>query len=119
MKRILISAALLAAFLGGGCATIKTSSAGGREMVAIENSGWYLFNLIPLASGNPENPNGFDCVFGRQTTTLDNNMRILEDEMVRRGFTKCRDLISYSADESYLIIFLRRHTLYTSAELIR
>ena len=117
MKTRLVLFPLFAALLCGGCASVRTSNEGGREMVAIENSGWYLFNIIPLASGNPENPNGFGCVFGRQTTTLDNNMRMLETEMAKAGRARYRDLVSYSADESYLIIFLKRHTLYTSAEL--
>ncbi len=117
MTKLLSCAALFAVLLTSGCAIIKTSSEGGREMVAIENSGWYLFDFIPIASGNPEAPNARDFVFARQTTTLDNNIRMLESEMKRRGFTRYRDLVSYSADESYLFILLQRHTLYTSAEL--
>ena len=110
-------AALFAALLCSGCAIVKTSSEGGREMVAIENSCWYLLNCIPLASGNPEAPNERDFKFGVKTMTLDNNMRMLEAEMTRRGYTRYRDLVSYTADESYLVILLKRRSLYTSAEL--
>lgn len=116
MKRV-IFAALFAALLCSGCAIVKTSSEGGREMVAIENSCWYLFNCIPLASGNPEKPNERDFKLGVKTMTLDNNIRMLEAEMQRRGFTRYRDLVSYTADESYLVILLKRRSLYTSAEL--
>ncbi len=117
MARKGLCALPIAALLCSGCAIVKTSSEGGREMVAIENSGWYFLNVIPLASGNPEAPNERDFKFGVQTTTLDNNIRMLEAEMRRRGCTRYRDLVSYSADESYLVILLKRHSLYTSAEL--
>lgn len=117
MKNIFLNAALLAALLCSGCAVVKTSSEGGREMVAIENSCWYLFNYFPIASGNAQNPNKVSCIFWEKTTTLDNNLRMLEGEMNRRGFNRYRDLVSYTDSESYLFILLKRESLYTSAEL--
>lgn len=115
--RLLPCATLLTVLFCSGCAIIGTSSEGGREMVAIENSGWYLFNLIPIASGNPDAPNEHDFRMFVQTTTLDNNIRMLESEMNRRGYTRYRDLVSYTADETYLFILLKKRSLYTSAEL--
>ena len=48
MKRM---AFILMCALLGGCATVTVSREGGT-MVNIENSGWYLLNFIPIASGN-------------------------------------------------------------------
>ena len=55
MKSAAIAA--LAALLAG-CSTV-TVSRNGSTMVNIENSGWYLLNFIPIASGNPASPNSF------------------------------------------------------------
>lgn len=118
MKNLILSAAFLAVMLCSGCAIIKTSSEGGREMVAIENSCWYLFNCLPIASGNPQKPNRASCEFWEKTSTLDNNLRMLEGEMKRRGFTHYRDLVSHTGSESFLFILLKRESLYTSVELI-
>ena len=52
MKRFAI---ILACALLGGCATV-TISRDGATMVSIENSGWYLLNFNPIASGNPTRP---------------------------------------------------------------
>ena len=66
MKRLAI---ILACALLGGCATV-TVSRDGATMVNIENSGWYLLNFIPLASGNPARPNSCTTRLFSKTVTL-------------------------------------------------
>ena len=71
--------ALFLAIILTGCATVETSDVGGRHMVVVSNSGWYLFNLIPIASGNPEKVNKVSCSLFSETATLENNYKMLDD----------------------------------------
>ena len=109
MKRLL-PLGLLALALSG-CATAKFSNVGGRTIADVTNTGWYLLNLIPLASGNPEHPNAFGCKLFSRTVTLENNIRMLD-----YGYG---EVVSYTTDESVLFFLFKRHACHTSAELIR
>ena len=110
-------AALLAASLCG-CATVRYCDVGGKTMVDVTNTGWYLLNVIPIASGNPDAPNECSCKLFRQTTTLANNTRLLDYAMAERSATGLKTVTSYTADESVLFVLLRRHACHTSAELV-
>ena len=116
MKKVL--PLFLAALLAGGCATVRYSDHGGKAMVDVANTGWYLFNVIPLASGNPESPNECDCRLFRQTTTLANNARLLDYAATSRNAIGVRDVSTYTSDECVFIILLKRHIIHTSAEMI-
>ena len=105
-------------FLLVGCATVDRSDAGGRSMVMITNSSWYLFNLIPIASGNPESFNKFSCKFFTETATLESNIRILDKVVEESGAKSVKSLKSFWDDESVFVIFMKRHVVHTSAELI-
>lgn len=107
----------LAAALLAGCSTV-TVSRNGSTMVNIENSGWYLLNFIPLASGNPANPNGFSSRLFSKTVTLENNIKMLEKVIVDEGAVAIRDLTSFTIDEHILLILLKRHAYHTSAQLL-
>lgn len=115
MRTLLLSA--IAAALCG-CATIRYSNEGGKTMVDITNTGWYLFNLIPIASGNPDAPNECSCSLFRQTTTLENNIRLLDYAATYRNAKSIRSVNSFWTDENVLIILLKRHSCHTSAELV-
>ena len=108
---------LLAALLSG-CAT-ATVCHEERTLVTIENTGWYLFNFIPIASGNPSNPNACSCRLFSKTVTLENNRKMLEQIMRDEGATGFRDLNSFTTDEHILIILLKRHAYHTSAQLLK
>ncbi len=70
-----------------GCATVqRCSEFGGLYVdgnnrpvasVAVENYGYYLFGVLPLICGNPEEPNENDFKLFTDTVTVDGNMRIL------------------------------------------
>ena len=87
-------------------------------MVEIENSGWYLLNFIPLASGNPAKPNACSCRLFSKTVTLENNVKMLENIMREEKATGVADLTSFTTDEHVLIILLKRHAYHTSAQLL-
>ena len=109
---------ILAAALFSGCAT-ATVCHEGRTMVEIENTGWYLFNFIPIASGNPSNPNTCSCRLFSKTVTLENNVKMLERVMREEGATGVNNLNSFTTDEHVFVILLKRHAYHTSAQLVK
>ena len=114
MKRFAI---ILACALLGGCATV-TVSREGATMVNIENSGWYLFNFIPIASGNPARPNSCTTRLFSKTVTLENNVKMLDKVIREEGAAAVRDINSFTIDEHVLLILLKRHAYHTSAQLL-
>ena len=114
MKRLAI---ILACALLGGCATV-TVSRDGATMVNIENSGWYLLNFIPLASGNPARPNSCTTRIFSKTVTLENNVKMLDKVIRDERAVAVRDINSFTIDEHVLLILLKRHAYHTSAQLL-
>ena len=114
MKRV---AFILACALLSGCATV-TVSRDGATMVNIENSGWYLLNFIPLASGNPTRPNSCTTRLFSKTVTLENNVKMLDKVIREEGAAAVRDINSFTIDEHVLLILLKRHAYHTSAQLL-
>lgn len=115
MKKALFS--LISAALLAGCATIRSSDAGGRQMVDIENTCWMLLYCIPLASGEPNEPNDVLCRAFQNSATLENNMRMLDRARKEAGATRVENLASRFSDTTYLFL-LNRYSCQTSAELV-
>ena len=107
----------LACALLGGCATV-TVSRDGATMVNIENSGWYLLNFIPIASGNPARPNSCTTRLFSKTVTLENNVKMLDKVIRDEGAVAIRDINSFTVDEHVLLILLKRHAYHTSAQIL-
>ena len=128
MKRLIPLVAAIA-LLANGCTTVLKSKEFGNvkvdddttpvAAVEIENSVWLLFNLIPVASGNPDHPNSYKCKLFRNTVNIANNMKVLREEMTNEGVTKVTNLTSHYADEKYLFFLLARRACHTSAVLIQ
>ena len=114
MKRF---AVILTCALLSGCATV-TVSREGATMVNIENSGWYLLDFIPIASGNPERPNASTTRLFSKTVTLENNVKMLDKVIRNEGAVAVRDINSFTVDEHVLLILLKRHAYHTSAQLL-
>ena len=116
MRQLAIAA--IAALMAAGCATITITEENNFHGVAVKNTGWYLFSLIPLGSGNPEKPNkaSFRCF--RDTATIENNMKLLEYAIKESGAGGVRNLTSFVSDEKIFVILLKRFTIHTSAELV-
>ena len=89
------------------------------ESVVIENTGWKLFDFIPIGGGNPERPNRCSCCFFEDTTTLQNNLDMLEREMKSVGATRIVNLSSRTIDETVFILLLTRTACRTSAVLLK
>lgn len=131
MKRRVFGSSVLALLLGSlaGCTSVHVNKSfngvrvdGGREPVAtveIENSGWYLFTCLPIASGDHTLPNGHACRWFRDTVHLENNLSVLDAEMKRSGVTEVANLTSHRSDEKYLVFILARRAYHTSAVLLK
>ena len=126
MKRLafcVVAAAL------GGCATIdrldgklcKGTSDGKVpvEAVQVMNTNWKLLACIPLGSGNPDKPNRCSCSWFSNTVTLDNQLKMLEDEARRAGACRADNVVSDRSKESVLFFLLKREKLHTSAVLVK
>ncbi len=119
----------LLALLVSGCTTVHMTKSfndarvdgGARPMmtIEIENSGWYLFSFIPIASGNIEAPNRNSCSWFSDTVTVENNIRVLRDLMNREGIREVANLTSHRSDEKYLVFILTRAAYHTSAVLLQ
>lgn len=105
--------------IAAGCTSVKISNEGGKCVAVAENTGWYLFNFIPLASGDTSNPNGYTCRLFRNSVNLKSNMQLLEHAMKKENAVSCKDIVSYSTDEKILIVLLKRLSYHTSAELVK
>lgn len=114
-----IALSVIMAALLAGCATYSTTSAGGRTTVAIENTGWYLFNFIPLGSGDHDNPNHCSCNIFQNSVSAENNMTILKKAMLAEKAYKAENVVTYWTDERVLLILLKRYACHTSAELFK
>lgn len=100
-----------------GCASVDICRKE-KTMVNIENTGWYLFCFIPLASGDATNPNGHTCKFFSDTVVMESNLKLLDYAMRKEGASAVRNLTSFKNDESVFFFLLKRYALHTSAELI-
>lgn len=116
MRQLAIAA--LAALMAAGCATVTITEEKEVHGVAVKNTGWYLFSLIPLGSGNPDKPNQVSFKCFRDTATIENNMKLLEYAIKESGASGVKNLTSFVSDEKILIILLKRFTIHTSAELV-
>ena len=87
--------------------------------VQIENSGWYLFDCIPLVCGNPSKPNKNSCRWFSNTVTLQNNLNVLDGIMDENNTSMLSNLDSRETDDFYYFFLLYRRACHTSAVLFR
>ena len=72
-RLLMLMAALCATICLTGCFTLDTADihTTGEEHICVGNSGWYLFNFIPLACGNASENPMMPWVFFRNDVTMD------------------------------------------------
>jgi hypothetical protein len=126
MRRFILP---LLALAFAGCMTSETSRTpsgvpGDGEYshlltVDIENTGWYLFDMIPLLCGNPHGVNRCSTVFFHDTLNLQNNLDELTRIVQREGAYTIGSLMSHEVSESVWIFFVSRHAYHTSATLMK
>lgn len=123
------AAFFLAAALLCGCTTVVRLEGGSCqppgdgaepvEAVQVMNTNWRLLSFIPLASGDPENPNRCTCKWFCNTVTLKSQMEMLEAEIRRSGATRAVRVTSDVSRERALFFLFLREKLHTSAVLVR
>lgn len=125
----LASLALAAVLASCGCSSVKRLSdfrgvkiEDGQEpveIVDIYNSNWLFLSLLPIASGDPDNPDGWTTCFFRNTATAENQVRMLEDEARRVGASRAVNVTSTSTDEAVFLFLFLREKYHTSAVLVK
>ena len=119
----------LAAFslLLAGCSSVGLTSSypsanaklGERPVASlvVENNGYYLFSFIPLFAGDPGRRH--HTIFFKDTVTLENNVKMLEEEARKRGNVVLDELVTVGGDYCipYTVWLLSRRTISTSANL--
>ena len=126
MRRMLLSFAVA---LFCGCATVDRLDgsrcapvAEGREPVStvhIMNTNWRLLSFIPIVSGDPQNPNGWSCLWFTDAVTLQNQMAMLESEVRRAGASRAENVFTECNSESVFVFLLQHEKMHTSAVLVK
>lgn len=102
-----------------GCYSVRLSNEGGRQMCTVENSCLKILGFIPVGSGDIDSPYEKDWVCFEDTTTLFNNIRLVERAMEKTRSTGILSATTYRSDEQVIIFLLKRSTLHTSVELTK
>lgn len=89
------------------------------EVVDVYNTNWLLLSLLPIASGDPDNPDGWTTCFFRDKATVENQIKMLEDEAKRVGASRAVNVMTTSTDEAAILILFLREKYHTSAVLVK
>ena len=101
-----------------GCATTEVSTEFNQGTVVqnrqplgainAENYGYYLFGILPIVSGAPDEPNEVSLTFFEDTVTIENNQKMLNLEVEKLGtdtLTDVRHHTSWTGSFSFWIIW--------------
>ena len=89
------------------------------EVVDVYNTNWLLLSLLPIASGDPDNPDGWTTCFFRDKATVENQIRMLEAEAKRVGASRAINVTTVTTDEAAFLFLFLREKIHTSAVLVR
>ena len=119
MKRLIPFALLSALFFSGCVYTDITQREDGSRVVEINTTGWYLFELIPIVTGDPSVEGGGTTWF-EDTCDADSNMvelsRILKREQAKLKPDEklmIGPIVSHEVDEGVLVFLINRHEFRT------
>ena len=107
-----LSAIALGLLLAAGCVTVRQNRlSDGSLAVEIHDSGWYVFDVVPIVSGNPDGrwPHWFT-----DDVTPEKTMYVLDRIVAREDPEKIGALTSRSEDEN-ILFFINRVSTHTSA----
>lgn len=89
------------------------------ETVDIYNSNWLLLSLLPIASGDPDNPDGWTTCFFRNKATVENQIKMLENEAKRVGASRAVNVSTTTTDECVILFLFLREKCHTAAVLVK
>ena len=125
--RMLAIAAALALFACGCCTVVSSHDFRGAKVdgnaepvavLAIENSGWYLFGCLPIVTGDPDHP-GHVSLFS-DTVTLENNVTMLANKARQEQAMTVANLTSRVREDLAIGFFIfGRKQVFTSAVIMR
>ena len=125
MKR---AAVLIAPFFFWGCMTVEVSEAmrgvpgtgdtAQKMTVEVRNTGWFLFDCIPLICVDPQRPDAVSCRFFSDTLTLQNNLTVLSEVIEREKASVLGSIVSHEEGEGFLTFVVTRQSYHTSATLM-
>jgi len=115
--------------LAVGCATVKISDSVGNvkvengatpiESVDVTNMAWYFLACLPIASGDTDNPNGHTCKWFSDTTDVEHQLKMLQDEADRVGAKRAENVTTITYDEDFFLFVFVRTKIHTSAVLVK
>ncbi len=127
MRRQMLGALAAAALCG--CSTTLTRLPAPKGLheanvqplatVEVSNAALLFLSFLPIASGDPQSPNSGACTWFEDTTTVENQLKMLSDESARIGATRAVDVMTLRTDESLFFFLLQREKIHTSAVLVR
>ena len=89
------------------------------EVVDVYNTNWLFLSLLPIASGDPDNPDGWTTCLFRDRATVANQIKMLENEAKRVGASRAVGVTTTSTDEEAFLVLFLREKLHTSAVLVK
>ena len=104
----------LGALFAAGCVTIRENRlSDGALAVEVHDSGWYIFGVIPVVSGNPDGrwPHWFT-----DDVTPQKTMFVL-DRIVERENPDRIDAVLTRREDEDILFFINRVSIHTSAVL--
>jgi hypothetical protein len=89
-----------------------------KMTVEVRNTGWYLFDCLPLICGDPQRPDAVSCRFFSDTLTLQNNLTVLSEVIEREKASVLGSIVSHEEGEGFLTFVVTRQSYHTSATLM-
>lgn len=111
-----------------GCASVDTATCFSKEhagrqqpiaSIAAENTGYYLFGLVPILGGDPHYPNTASSVFG-ESATIENNFQMMNQAAQPLGgktYAHAESEIIWTGSFSMWIVW--KKTVHTRALIMR
>lgn len=112
-----------------GCASVNVSDRVGNvkvedgltpiETVEVSNMSWMFLVGLPIAGGDVDNPNGHTCDWFTRSSTLENQLKMLQAEADRVGARRALNVTTLTTDEDFFLFLFLREKIHTSAVLVK